>query len=75
VRRHRKHRFSKGMKRRALKLAGSCCTVCSDPLSMATAESHHIVHVCQGGATVADNLQIVCRECHVKIHKIKKGNK
>lgn len=65
------HRFSKTMKRKALKRAGGCCTVChtKGDLKWNPLEPHHIVPVSQGGETTMENLQIVCRECHVKIHQ------
>ena len=63
------NKFPKSLKKKALKQAGFSCSICGCTLNMATAEPHHIVPVCQGGQTIADNLQIVCRPCHVKIHK------
>ena len=69
--RDRKNKFPKSMKKKALRKAGGMCTVCACHLTMAQAEPHHILPVSEGGETVAENLQIVCRDCHVKIHQKK----
>jgi len=64
-----RNRFPKSMKKKALRKSGMACTVCACPLTMAQAEPHHILPVSQGGKTLVENLQIVCRSCHVKIHQ------
>ena len=67
--RDKKHKFPKSLKRSLLRAAGGTCTICGCPLIMATAEPHHVIPVSQGGATVRENCRIVCRPCHVGLHK------
>jgi len=67
--RGKEHRFPKSVKRRLLAQADGKCSVCKRPLTMQTAEPHHIIPVCEGGDTVAANGIIVCRDCHVAIHQ------
>jgi len=63
------NKFSKREKKKALKRAGYACSLCGSALTMITAEPHHIVPVSEGGLTTPENLQILCRACHVALHK------
>jgi len=62
------NKFNKGMKKKALKKAENACSVCGSALTMATADPHHVIPVSEGGRTVSENLQIVCRACHIALH-------
>ena len=44
------------------------CTMCGRSAD----EVHHIIPRSKGGRNTSDNLTILCRECHEKIHKKKK---
>jgi len=63
------NKFKKSMKKKALKKAGNACSICGITLNMITAEPHHVIPVSAGGLTVPENLQIVCRACHVVLHQ------
>ena len=67
------HKFSKGTKKKALKKAGYACSRCGVALTMISAEPHHIIPVSEGGLTTPENLQILCRACHVALHKKMEG--
>jgi len=62
------NRFPKSMKKKALKQANYTCKECGSSLDMRTADPHHKIPVSQGGETTRENLLIVCRECHIKLH-------
>jgi HNH endonuclease len=32
-------------------------------------EVHHIVEVCNGGQDNSENLQVLCNECHLEVHR------
>jgi len=36
-------------------------------------EPHHLIPVCRGGQTLAENLVILCRTCHVRRHQAAEG--
>ena len=40
---------------------------------MVPLEAHHIIEVQNGGADERDNIQIVCKECHSKIHRTREA--
>lgn len=67
------NRFSKNLKRKMLRATRGTCFVCGSVLTMATAEPHHIKPVSDGGETTQENCRIVCRPCHVGIHRGEKG--
>ena len=42
------------------------CTHCGENINRY--DTHHIKYQSQGGTDDADNLQILCKPCHVKLH-------
>jgi len=66
--RSKKHRFPKSLKRKVLRLQGNLCFYCGSELNMTSADPHHKIPVSLGGLTVQENLVMVCRDCHNKIH-------
>jgi 5-methylcytosine-specific restriction endonuclease McrA len=40
---------------------------------MVPLEAHHIIEVQNGGAHERDNIQIVCKECHSRIHRTREA--
>ena len=50
---------------------GNACSQCGCTKEI---EAHHIVPVASGGKDTLDNLQLLCRICHLKIHGRGKGN-
>jgi len=66
-------RFKKAQKKRLMK-AASRCALCGNGAvggsrHAAVLELHHILPRCKGGTNDDDNLIVVCRHCHVAIHK------
>ncbi len=67
--------FSDETKRSAFKYAGGKCECtrkehdhigrCNAPLTMATAEFHHITAESVGGSDGLSNCEVLCHECHV----------
>ena len=64
-----KNKFPKSLKRKVLKAQNSVCGVCGCTIDIVTADPHHIIPVCQGGSTNRENLLMVCRPCHIGLHK------
>lgn len=52
----------------ALYRAGYKCECCGDKVLMSTFEAHHIVPHSKGGLTTLDNLQVLCKRCHLETH-------
>ena len=48
---------------------GGKCENCSKDLKNEDAKSHHIERHADGGATTPENTAIVCKDCHVEIHR------
>ena len=68
--RDKKNKVKKSLKRKLLRDSGGKCEGCAssgdrleNPL-----EPHHIIPVSEGGEVTRENLCIVCRRCHVKLH-------
>lgn len=47
-------------------MADSCCIRCN---TTETLERHHKVYRCNGGGNGDDNIEILCRDCHVRLHQ------
>src|SRR5262249_32747797 len=48
---------------------GGTCAGCGKKLKLSDAKGHHIKRWANGGRTVQSNHAVVCKSCHVKIHK------
>ena len=69
----RQNRMPKTLKKRLMRRFGGC-QVCGGGViggsrHSPTLEVHHIIARAAGGADTADNAMLVCRPCHVEIHK------
>ena len=72
----RQERFdSKRMRKVLKKQRGNKCEICNTPGDLPGSrhanglEIHHIIPRSKGGTSTPDNAQVVCRPCHVNIHK------
>lgn len=62
--------FTDRMKNVAYDRQDRKCAVCGKEFAISELEAHHIKPWAQGGATVAENCEMVCKECHhEKLHK------
>lgn len=60
--------FTKYQREVALYNAGYKCECCGDKVTMSTFEAHHIIPHSKGGLTTLDNLQVLCKRCHLETH-------
>ena len=56
--------FTLKMKREAYERQGGICTKCSQYFEFGEMEGDHIIPWHKGGATTADNCQMLCRDCN-----------
>lgn len=56
--------FSPLMKRSAYELQGGKCAICHNTFSIDEMEADHITPWSQGGKTIKENCQMLCRECN-----------
>lgn len=56
--------FTESQKRRAYERQGGCCAECGEHFEFEDMQGDHITPWCQGGRTVDDNLQMLCRTCN-----------
>lgn len=56
--------FTESQKRRAYERQGGCCAKCGEHFEFEDMQGDHITPWCQGGRTVDDNLQMLCRICN-----------
>ena len=52
------------MKREVYERQLGVCPICGQYFDIEQMEADHIVPWCQGGRTVADNCQMLCRKCN-----------
>jgi len=55
---------------RANLLAQGCCRVCGSTRDL---EVHHVIAAADGGATVPENLVVLCRDHHLEAEAEKRG--
>ena len=56
--------FTDKMKREAYEKQGGICAECGDYFELKEMEADHITPWHDGGKTIADNCQMLCRECN-----------
>lgn len=56
--------FSSNMKREAYERQGGICSNCGKHFEIEQMEADHITPWSQGGKTIADNCQMLCRDCN-----------
>ena len=56
--------FDSRMKRRMYRKQGGICAICKDPFGLNEMEADHITPWIEGGKTVEDNCQMLCRKCN-----------
>ena len=56
--------FEPGMKAKAFERQGGICPLCNETFSIGEMEGDHIDPWSQGGRTVAENCQMLCRPCN-----------
>ena len=44
------------------------CRICDKSVIAGGIDPHHIIHLSQGGSDEIDNLILLCRVCHIKVH-------
>ena len=61
--------FTNGEKLERLKQQGGACIGCDKPLDPRNARGHHRRRHADGGRTDSDNLDVLCPECHIDVHR------
>lgn len=56
--------FDDNTKREVYEKQKGICTLCSEHFELSEMEADHITPWCQGGKTVLENCQMLCRECN-----------
>ena len=56
--------FDNNMKREVYERQKGICNICGKPFEINEMEADHITPWCDGGRTVAENCQMLCRECN-----------
>jgi 5-methylcytosine-specific restriction endonuclease McrA len=56
--------FDARMKREAYERQQGICAKCGKHFEMGEMEAEHITPWCEGGKTLAENCQMLCRECN-----------
>lgn len=56
--------FPNGMKREVYEAQGGVCPHCQEKFTLDKMEADHITPWSQGGKTVKENCQMLCRECN-----------
>ncbi len=56
--------FSDNMKREAYERQGGICPICKEHFEIEEMEADHITPWSQGGKTIAENCQMLCRDCN-----------
>ena len=56
--------FSPAMKRRAFERQEGVCVICGDRFELSQMEADHITPWADGGKTVQENCQVLCRDCN-----------
>ena len=58
--------FDQNMRREVYERQNGVCAICGKHFEESEMEADHIMPWCQGGRTVAENCQMLCRECNRK---------
>ena len=71
--RSRRHAYKKSLRRRLIRRYGGC-QACGGGQSGGSRhapvlEIHHVIPVSAGGETTEANARLLCRPCHVAIHR------
>lgn len=68
------HNILRKKKKMLYKTQNGCCACCGKRFIPEALEIHHIVGINEnpGLATNIKNLQLLCHECHVRLHKEKR---
>ena len=56
--------FSDGQKMKAYERQGGICPICGEHFEIDEMQGDHIIPWCDGGKTVDDNLQMLCKKCN-----------
>jgi RHS repeat-associated protein len=48
---------------------GGICPICEKPRNVDDMRGHHIERHADGGKTEDDNLAVICKDCHVELHR------
>ena len=56
--------FSDNMKREAYERQGGICPICKEHFEISEMEADHITPWSQGGKTITENCQLLCRDCN-----------
>lgn len=56
--------FSLAMKREAYERQNGCCNKCRDTFEFENMEGDHIISWAQGGKTISENCQMLCKDCN-----------
>ena len=56
--------FSKAMKRKMYRKQSGICNICKEHFNIADMEADHITPWSEGGKTIEDNCQMLCRKCN-----------
>ena len=56
--------FTTAMKRRAYERQEGRCIICADEFKLSLMEGDHITPWADGGKTLQENCQVLCRECN-----------
>ncbi len=56
--------FGKKQKREAYERQKGICAHCGKPFKLEEMEADHITPWCEGGTTVSENCQMLCRTCN-----------
>jgi 5-methylcytosine-specific restriction endonuclease McrA len=56
--------FDPKMKRQAYERQNGICPICKKHFALEDMEGDHITPWCEGGRTVEENCQMLCRECN-----------
>ena len=56
--------FDDNTRREVFEKQGGVCKICGKPFAIEQMEADHITPWCDGGRTIAENCQMLCRECN-----------
>ena len=63
-----KRLYTKKEKAEGLEKQDGQCAQCGQPKKIDEVDGHHVIRHADGGRTDADNLALVCPECHLELH-------
>ena len=58
--------FSRAVKRKVYRSQSGKCKICGEPFDISNMEADHITPWSEGGKTIEENCQMLCRECNRK---------